>query len=162
MRQRRPLYHCVAGVEPNNLPQSDLGSEQWLCKNLPSSSGIARTPFSPVTSWIIAFWEWILYRWIAGIDPRNLQVSGSRSILWLWWSVGAVAPECGYWVLWWKECRVASSLRLSAEKPPGTRESYAYHSLSHWSELAFPLIQRWCSENRTVSASLPVTWPRGL
>jgi len=121
-----------------------------------------RTLFSPETSWIIAFWEWILYRWIAGIEPRNLQVSDSGSTMWLWWSVAAVAPAYGYWVLWWKECCVASSLRLSAEKPPGTRESYAYHSLSDWSELAFSLIQRWYSENRTVSASLPVTRPRGL
>jgi len=30
-------------------------------------------------------------------------------------------------------CRVASSLRLSAEKPPGTRVCYGYHSLSDWS-----------------------------
>jgi len=41
-----------------------------------------------------------------------------------------------------KRVRVASSLRLSAEKPPGTRECYGYHSLSDWSELAFSLIQR--------------------
>jgi len=162
MRQRRPLYHCVAGVKPLNLPQSDPGSEQWLWRNLSSSSGIARTLLSPITSWIIAFWEWILYRWIAGIEHRNLQVSDSGSNLWLWWSVAAVAPECGCWVFWWKECRVRFSLRLSAEKPPVTRESYAYHSLSDWSELAFSLIQRWCSENRTLSASLPVTRPRGL
>jgi len=44
MRQRRPLYRCVAGVEPNNLPQSDLGSAKRLWRNLPSSSGIARVP----------------------------------------------------------------------------------------------------------------------
>ena len=41
MLQRRSLYFCVAGVEPNNLPQSDPGSEQWLWRNLPSSSEIA-------------------------------------------------------------------------------------------------------------------------
>jgi len=39
-------------------------------------------------------------------------------------------------------CRVASSLRLSAKKPPGTRVCYGYHSLSDWSELAFSLPQR--------------------
>jgi len=132
---------CVAGAEPNNLPQSDSGLVQRSWRNLPSSSGIPRvpikttprmvsdfmsldateasfiplrrwrraqqspaigsrigsvlveesaiefwdrqhpTPFSPVTSWIIALSGWILYRWIAGIEP---------------------------------------SLRLSAEKPPGT------------------------------------------
>jgi len=44
MRQRRPLYRCVAGVEPNDLPQSDSESEQWLWRNQPSSSGIARVP----------------------------------------------------------------------------------------------------------------------
>jgi len=42
MSQRRPLYRCVAGVEPNDLPQSDSGSEQWLWRNLPSSSGSAK------------------------------------------------------------------------------------------------------------------------
>ena len=57
-------------------------------------------------------------------------------------------------------CRVASTLKLSSEKPPGTRECYGYPSLSDWSELAFSLIQRWCSENRTLSAS--VTLPQGL
>jgi len=44
MRQRRPLYRCVAGIEPNNLPQSDPGSAQRLWRNLPSSPGIARVP----------------------------------------------------------------------------------------------------------------------
>jgi len=42
MLQRRPLYRWVAGVEPNNPPQSDPGSERWLWRNLPSRSGIAR------------------------------------------------------------------------------------------------------------------------
>jgi len=37
-----------------------------------------------------------------------------------------------------------------------TRQCYGYHSLSDWSELAFSLIQKGCSENRTLSAS--VTW----
>jgi len=44
MRQRRPLYLCVAGIDPNNLPQSGSGSEQWLWRNLTSSSGSARGP----------------------------------------------------------------------------------------------------------------------
>jgi len=44
MLQRRSLYRCVAGVEPNDLPQSDSGSEQWSWRNLPSSSEIASTP----------------------------------------------------------------------------------------------------------------------
>ena len=160
MRQRRPLYLYVAIVDPNNLPQSDPGSAQQLWRNLQSSSGIARTPFSPVTSWIKIAEGWTLHHYEAGTEPRNLQVSDSGLIVWLWWSLAAVALECGCWVLWWKECRIMSSLRLSAEKPPGTRESYAYHLLSDWSELAFSLIQRWCSENRTLSASL--TQPKGL
>jgi len=42
MRQRRPLYRCIAGVEPNNLLQSDPGSEKRLWRNLPSSPGIPR------------------------------------------------------------------------------------------------------------------------
>jgi len=41
MRQGRSLDRCVAGVETNNLPQSDSGSERWLWRNLPSGSGIA-------------------------------------------------------------------------------------------------------------------------
>jgi len=44
MPQRRPLYRCVAGIEPNDLPQSESGSELWLWRNLPSRSGIARVP----------------------------------------------------------------------------------------------------------------------
>jgi len=108
MRQRRPLYHCVAGVEPNNLPTS--GSQ--IGPTVVEKSAIKLwdrqhpTTFSPVPSWIIALWGRFLYRWIAGIGPRNLRVSYSGLIVWLWWSVEAVAPECGCWalVLWWKEC----------------------------------------------------------
>jgi len=36
------LYHCEAGVEANNLLQSDPGLEQWLYRNLPSGAGRAR------------------------------------------------------------------------------------------------------------------------
>jgi len=57
-------------------------------------------------------------------------------------------------------CRVASHFRISAEKPPGPRECYGYHSLSDWSELLFSLIQRSCSENGSLSGS--VTLPLGL
>jgi len=49
MLQRRSLYRCVAGVEPNILPQSEPGSEHWLWRNLPSSSKIANTP--PIQPW---------------------------------------------------------------------------------------------------------------
>jgi len=35
------LYHCEAGVEANNLPQSDPESAQWSWRNLTSSSGSA-------------------------------------------------------------------------------------------------------------------------
>jgi len=71
LRQRRPLYPCVAGVEPNNLPQSDPGSEQSLMRDLSSGSGIASTPFSPVTSWIKIAEGWILHHCEAGIGPNN-------------------------------------------------------------------------------------------
>jgi len=50
MRQRRPLYRRVAGIEPNSLLQSDPGSAQRLWRNLPSSSGIARVPASVKTT----------------------------------------------------------------------------------------------------------------
>jgi len=42
MRQRCPLYCFVAGIEPNNLPQSDPGLEQWLWRDLPWSAGSAQ------------------------------------------------------------------------------------------------------------------------
>ena len=83
---------------------------------------------------------------------------------------GVAVVECGScgpreWMLtqsvvMTRMCRVTSGLRISAEKPPGPRECYGYHSLSDWSQLAFSLIQRSCSENGTLSAS--VTLPRGL
>jgi len=37
----RNLYHCEAGVEANNLPQSDPESAKWSWRNLTSSSGSA-------------------------------------------------------------------------------------------------------------------------
>jgi len=55
---------------------------------------------------------------MAGIKPKNIQVSDSGLIVWLWWSVAAVARELSVEIK--RVCRVASSLRLSAEKPPGT------------------------------------------
>jgi len=36
------LYHCQAGVEANNLPQSDPESAEWPWRDLISSSGSAR------------------------------------------------------------------------------------------------------------------------
>lgn len=42
MREMRILYHCVAGVEPNSVPQSDSGFHQRLWRNQPSPSGIAK------------------------------------------------------------------------------------------------------------------------
>jgi len=44
MPQRRPSYHCVAGVEPNNIKESDPESVMSLWRNLPSSSGVASVP----------------------------------------------------------------------------------------------------------------------
>jgi len=40
------LYHssCQAGIEANNLPQSDSESAQWSWRNLTSSSGSTRGP----------------------------------------------------------------------------------------------------------------------
>ena len=84
MRHRRPLYLCRAGVEPNNLLQSGSGSEQWLWTNQASSSGIARTPFRPVTSWIKVAEGWTLHHCEAGVKPNNLPESDSGSEQWLW------------------------------------------------------------------------------
>jgi len=56
------------------------------------------------------------------------------------------------------KCGVVSRQRLSAEKPQQTllscRDCHSYHSLSDWSELAFPLSERLSSENRTRSAGM--------
>jgi len=112
------------------------------------------TIFSPVTSSIIALSGCILSRMIACIESRNLNLLDSGSVVWLWWSVAPVARECGCWscgpglgvwmlrVVIRRLYPVASCLRLSAENPPGSRDCYGYHSHSHWTELAFLLLQR--------------------
>ena len=43
MRQRRTLYHRVAGVEPNDAQVTDPESAERLWRNLPSSSGLLET-----------------------------------------------------------------------------------------------------------------------
>jgi len=126
MPQRRSLYHCVAGVEPDNLPQSDSGSEQWLWRDLPSSSGIAMvsikttlkrvsdflsfdatgTPFIPLDSW-----------------HRAQEHPGVRFRIDCLAVVEGCSCGLGVWILsvvMKRVCRVASGLRLSAENPPGS------------------------------------------
>jgi len=62
-------------------------------------------------------------------------VSDSGSTVWLWWSVAAVAPECC------DEKSVPRHVQFEANWQETTRQFYAYHSLSNWSELPFSLIQ---------------------
>jgi len=80
MRQRRPLYPFIADVEPNNLPQSESGSEWWSWRDLPSNSGITRASRKTTLTRVSNFLSFVM---------RRVR-------------------------------RVASSLRLSAQKPPGS------------------------------------------
>jgi len=122
MPQRRPLYRCVAGVEPNNPPQSDPGSEQWLWRNLPSSSGIASiSPLqpcnfmnnSPLGMNLIQLDSWHRAQEHACVGFRIDCMAVVECC-----SCGPVV--CMLSVVMKRMCRVASSLRLSAEKPPGS------------------------------------------
>jgi len=75
MPQRGPLYCCVAGVKPNDLLQSDSGSEQWLWRNLLSSAGIARVPIKTTPTRVSEFMGFDaqrrpLYSCVAGVEPN--------------------------------------------------------------------------------------------
>jgi len=55
MRQRRTLYHRVAGIKTNNLPRSDPESVKRLWRYLPSSSGITRVPIKTTPTRVTDF-----------------------------------------------------------------------------------------------------------
>ena len=89
MRQGRTLYRRVADIEPNNLPQSELESVQWLWRNLPLSKippgYYQRLPSQKtVTSWVFMRLGRTLYRCEAEIKPNNLPQSELESVQPLW------------------------------------------------------------------------------
>jgi len=89
MPQGRPLYRCVAGVEPNNPPQTELESVMRLWSNLPSSKFPPACYLSPppemsAKSWVLMPQRRPLYRCVAGVEPNNLQQTESESVQRLW------------------------------------------------------------------------------
>jgi len=89
MPQGRPLYRCVAGVEPNNLPQPELESVMRLWSNLPSSKippacYLSPPPEKSAKSWVLMPQRRPLYRCVAGIEPNNLPQTDSESVSRLW------------------------------------------------------------------------------
>ena len=122
MPQRCPLYHCVAGVEPNYLPSSDSGSEQWLWSNrywvLGSPASLPIQPCNFMNNITPGMNLIPLDSWHRAQEPPCV---GFRI------DCLAVVECCscgpGVWMLsvvMETVCRVASSLLLSAVKPPGT------------------------------------------
>jgi len=55
MPQRRPLYRCLASADPDNLLESESGLVNWLWRNLPSSSGMARGPIKTTVTKVSNF-----------------------------------------------------------------------------------------------------------
>jgi len=90
MRQGRPLYRCVAGVKPNNPPQTGLESVRRLWSNQPSSKiPPACYPRPPAQksakSWVLLPQGRPLYRCVASLKPNNLPQTVLESME-QWWS----------------------------------------------------------------------------
>jgi len=90
MRQGRTLYRCVAGVEPNNPPQTGLKSVLRLWSNQPSSKiPPACYPRPPPQksgkSWVLLSQGRHLYCCVASVKPNNLPQTELESIQ-RWWS----------------------------------------------------------------------------
>jgi len=89
MPHGRPLYRCVAGVEPNNLPQTELESVMRLWSNLPSSKVppaccLGPPPEMSAKSWVSMRQRRPSYRCVAGVESNNLQQTESESVQRLW------------------------------------------------------------------------------
>jgi len=75
------LYLCVAGVEPNNLPQSDLGSAVRLWRNLTWSSWSARGPIKTTPTSVSNFMDFdttrmsfiLLRSWYSGQESPAIR-----------------------------------------------------------------------------------------
>jgi len=89
MPQRRPSYRCVAGVEPNNPPETESESGSRLWSNLPSSKVppacyLRPPPPKTAKSWVLMRQGRSLYRCVAGVEPNNLPQTNPESVKWLW------------------------------------------------------------------------------
>jgi len=101
MPQRRPLYRCVAGVEPNILPQTELESVMRLWSNLPSSkvppaSYLSPPPEMSAKSWVLMPQRRPSYSCGAGVEPNNLPQTESESGSRLWSNLTSskIPPAC--------------------------------------------------------------------
>jgi len=101
MRQGRPLYRCVAGIEPNNLPQAESESGSQLWSNLPSSKVPPACYLRPPPEMSAKSWAFMphgrpLYRCVAGVKPNNLPQTELESVIRLWSNLPSskVPPAC--------------------------------------------------------------------
>jgi len=101
MGQGRTLYRCVAGVEPNNLPQTNPESVKWLWSNLQSSKippacYLRSSPERSAKSWVLMRQRRPFNRCVAAVEPNNLPQTESESGLRLWSNLPSryVPPAC--------------------------------------------------------------------
>jgi len=101
MPQGHTLYRCVAGVEPNNLPQTGLESVKWLWSNQPSSKvppacSLRPPPLKTVKSWVLMPQGRTLYRRVAGVKSNNLPQTALESVRRLWSNLplSKIPPAC--------------------------------------------------------------------
>jgi len=89
MPQVRSPYHCVAGVESNNLPQTDLESVKWSWINQPSRKvppvcSLRPPPLKRAKSWVLIPPGCTIYRCVDGVKPNNLPQTELESVEWPW------------------------------------------------------------------------------
>jgi len=101
MGEGRTLYRCVAGVEPNSLPQTELISVQRLWRNLQSSTIQPAYYLRPPPQKTAKFWAFMgqgrtLYHCVAGIEPNDLPQTELESVTRLWsnQSSSKIPPAC--------------------------------------------------------------------
>ena len=83
------LCRCVAGVMPNNLPQTNPESVKWFWSNLQSSKVppacyIRPPPQKTAKSSVFMPHRRPLYRCVAGVEPNNLPPTELESVMRLW------------------------------------------------------------------------------
>ena len=124
MRQRRTIFRRVAGVQPNNLLQSDPESDNRLWRNLPSSSVISMLSIMTTlkrVSYFLSFDATVTRFILLDIWHRAQEHHGVGFSIDCLAVVEGCSCGLGVWILsvvMKRGCRVTSSLRLSAENPP--------------------------------------------